>query len=163
MELPEDVVEDVRSRLRRIAGQVQGIERVWAEGRDCRDVVTPLTAVSKAGDSAGFKLVAGGLTYCPRIQKRPRPLGTRSLRSRRCSWTWREHVISTPGRAEGPYPAPHPADTLGGMLRVVGGRSVRDRVLAGPASIVSGGPTASRSDVSGRAGGQRETVRWLAS
>ena len=64
MELPEDVVDDVRMRLRRIASQVHGIERMLAEGRDCRDIVTQMTAVSKAVDKAGFRLVAGGLTYC---------------------------------------------------------------------------------------------------
>lgn len=64
MELPDEVVDDVRKRLRRIAGQVQGIERMLAEGRECRDVVMQLTAVSKAVDRAGFKLVAAGLTYC---------------------------------------------------------------------------------------------------
>jgi len=64
MELPEDVVEDVRQRLRRIAGQVQGVERMLAEGRECRDIVMQLTAISKAVDRAGLKLVAGGLTYC---------------------------------------------------------------------------------------------------
>lgn len=64
MELPDAVVDDVRKRLRRIAGQVQGIERMLSDGRECRDIVTQLTAVSKAIDRAGFKLVAGGLTYC---------------------------------------------------------------------------------------------------
>ena len=64
VELPEDVVEDVRKRLRRMAGQVQGIERTLAEGRDCLYVVMQLTAVSQAVDTAGFKLVAGGSTYC---------------------------------------------------------------------------------------------------
>jgi len=64
VELPDAVVDDVRKRLRRIAGQVQGIERMLSDGRECRDIVTQLTAVSKAIDRAGFKLVAGGLTYC---------------------------------------------------------------------------------------------------
>ena len=64
MELPNEVVDDVRKRLRRIAGQVEGIERMLSDGRDCRDVITQLAAVSKALDRAGFKLVAGGLTYC---------------------------------------------------------------------------------------------------
>jgi DNA-binding FrmR family transcriptional regulator len=64
MELPNEVVDDVRTRLRRVAGQVQGIERMLAEGRECRDVVTQLAAVSRAVDRAGFKLVAAGLTYC---------------------------------------------------------------------------------------------------
>lgn len=64
MDLPEDVVTDVRVRLRRVAGQVQGVERMLADGRECRDVVNQLTAASKALEQAGFKLVAAGLTYC---------------------------------------------------------------------------------------------------
>ena len=64
VDLPPPIVDDVRKRLRRIAGQVEGIERMLADGRDCRDVLTQLAAVSKALDRAGFKLVAGGLTYC---------------------------------------------------------------------------------------------------
>lgn len=64
MQLPDEVVDDVRKRLHRIAGQVQGIERMLDEGRECRDIVNQLSAVSKAVDRAGFKLVAAGLTYC---------------------------------------------------------------------------------------------------
>jgi DNA-binding FrmR family transcriptional regulator len=64
MQLPTEVVEDVRKRLRRAAGQVQAVERMLAEGRECRDVVTQLSAATKALEQAGFKLVASGLTYC---------------------------------------------------------------------------------------------------
>ncbi len=64
MQLPDDVVDDVRKRLRRVAGQVQGVERMLEEGRECRDVVTQLSAASKALEQAGFRLVAAGLTYC---------------------------------------------------------------------------------------------------
>jgi DNA-binding FrmR family transcriptional regulator len=64
MELPEDVVEDVRKRLRRIARQVQGVERMLVEGRECRDVIAQLSAATKALEQAGFKLVASGLVYC---------------------------------------------------------------------------------------------------
>ena len=64
MELPEDVVDDVRKRLRRVAGQVQGVERMLEEGRECRDVVAQLSASTKALEQAGFKLVASGLAYC---------------------------------------------------------------------------------------------------
>ncbi|MGH9035961.1 MAG: metal-sensitive transcriptional regulator [Acidimicrobiia bacterium] len=64
MELPPEVVSDVRTRLRRAAGQVQAVERMLAEGRECRDVVTQLSAATKALEQAGFKLVAAGLTYC---------------------------------------------------------------------------------------------------
>jgi DNA-binding FrmR family transcriptional regulator len=64
MELPAEVVDDVRKRLRRAAGQVQAVERMLAEGKECRDVVTQLSAATKALEQAGFKLVAAGLTYC---------------------------------------------------------------------------------------------------
>jgi DNA-binding FrmR family transcriptional regulator len=64
MQLPEPVVDDVRKRLRRAAGQVQAVERMLAEGKECRDVVTQLSAATKALEQAGFKLVAAGLTYC---------------------------------------------------------------------------------------------------
>ncbi len=64
MQLPDDVVDDVRKRLRRIAGQVQGVERMLDEGRECRDVVTQISAATKALEQAGFQLVAAGLTYC---------------------------------------------------------------------------------------------------
>ncbi len=64
MELPESVIEDVRKRLRRAAGQVQGVERMLDEGRDCREIITQLSAATKALEQAGFRLVASGLTYC---------------------------------------------------------------------------------------------------
>jgi DNA-binding FrmR family transcriptional regulator len=64
MELPAEVVADVRKRLRRAAGQVQAVERMLAEGAECRDVVTQLSAATRALEQAGFKLVAAGLTYC---------------------------------------------------------------------------------------------------
>ena len=64
MELPEDVVADVRTRLHRVAGQIEGIERMLDARRECRDVVTQISAATKALEQAGFRLVAAGLTYC---------------------------------------------------------------------------------------------------
>ncbi len=64
MEIPEEVVADVSKRLRRVAGQVQGVVRMLEEGRECRDVVAQLSAATKALEQAGFKLVASGLTFC---------------------------------------------------------------------------------------------------
>ena len=64
MKIPETVIDDVRTRLRRAAGQVQAVERMLAEGRECREVVTQISAATKALEQAGFKLVAAGLTYC---------------------------------------------------------------------------------------------------
>jgi DNA-binding FrmR family transcriptional regulator len=64
MDLPEDTVSDVIRRLRRVEGQVKGIQQMLEDGRDCRDVVTQLSAANKALEQAGFVLVAAGLTWC---------------------------------------------------------------------------------------------------
>lgn len=64
MELPEEVIDDLRKRLRRVAGQVQGVEKMLEEGRECRDIVTQLSAANRALEQAGFRLVSAGLTYC---------------------------------------------------------------------------------------------------
>ena len=64
MQLPDEVVEDLRKRLRRAGGQVQAIENMLAEGLECRDVVTQLSAATKALDQVGFRLIASGLSYC---------------------------------------------------------------------------------------------------
>jgi DNA-binding FrmR family transcriptional regulator len=64
MELPEDTIEDLLKRLKRVEGQVRGIQQMLTDGRECRDVVTQISAAGKALEQAGFKLVASGLTYC---------------------------------------------------------------------------------------------------
>jgi DNA-binding FrmR family transcriptional regulator len=64
MEIPDDVIEDIRRRLHRVSGQLAGIERMLDDGRECKDVVTQISAAARALEQAGFKLVAAGLTYC---------------------------------------------------------------------------------------------------
>jgi DNA-binding FrmR family transcriptional regulator len=64
MELPEDTVADLLKRLRRVEGQVRGIQQMLSEARDCRDVVTQISAANKALEQTGFLLVAAGLTWC---------------------------------------------------------------------------------------------------
>ena len=64
MELPDEVIEDIRKRLHRVSGQLGGIERMLDDGRECKDVVTQISAATKALEQTGFKLVAAGLTYC---------------------------------------------------------------------------------------------------
>ena len=64
MELPEETVSDLIKRLRRVEGQVRGIQQMLSDNRDCRDIVTQLSAANKALEQAGFSLVAAGLTWC---------------------------------------------------------------------------------------------------
>ncbi|MDH6193592.1 DNA-binding FrmR family transcriptional regulator [Mycobacterium frederiksbergense] len=54
----EDTIALVLNRLRRAQGQLSGVISMIEQGRDCRDVVTQLAAVSRALDRAGFKIVA---------------------------------------------------------------------------------------------------------
>ncbi len=64
MELPEDTIIGLTKRLKRAEGQVRGVQQMLAEGRDCREILTQLSAVTKALEQAGFLLVAAGLTWC---------------------------------------------------------------------------------------------------
>ena len=60
----EDSIALVLNRLRRAQGQLAGVISMIEQGRDCKDVVTQLAAVSRALDRAGFKIVATGLKEC---------------------------------------------------------------------------------------------------
>jgi DNA-binding FrmR family transcriptional regulator len=64
MRFPEQVSTDVHNRLRRIEGQVRGLQRLIDEGAECRDVVTQLAAVQSAIQKVGFKLVSAGMQHC---------------------------------------------------------------------------------------------------
>ena len=57
-------VAEILNRLRRAQGQLGGVIAMVEQGRECKDVVIQLAAVSKALDRAGFKLVACGLREC---------------------------------------------------------------------------------------------------
>lgn len=60
----EASIAQVLNRLRRAHGQLAGVIAMIEAGRDCKDVVTQLAAVSRALDRAGFKIVASGLREC---------------------------------------------------------------------------------------------------
>lgn len=64
MQLDDDAVKITINRLRRAEGQIAGVIRMLEQGRECKDVVTQLAAVSRALDKAGFTIVASGLKQC---------------------------------------------------------------------------------------------------
>ena len=64
MKIDEEVTGPVLNRLRRAQGQLAGVIAMIEAGRDCKDVVTQLAAVSRALDRAGFKIVASGMRQC---------------------------------------------------------------------------------------------------
>jgi len=60
----EDSIALVLNRLRRAQGQLAGVISMIEQGRECKDVVTQLAAVSRALDKAGFKIIATGMRHC---------------------------------------------------------------------------------------------------
>ncbi|MBK5286928.1 MAG: metal-sensitive transcriptional regulator [Acidimicrobiia bacterium] len=63
-ELEPEAADDLHRRLRRIEGQVRGIQQMLTDSRDCREVVTQIAAANKALEQVGFLLVSAGLTWC---------------------------------------------------------------------------------------------------
>jgi DNA-binding FrmR family transcriptional regulator len=64
MTVDDEAMGAVLNRLRRAQGQLAGVISMIESGRDCKDVVTQLAAVSRALDRAGFKIVASGMRQC---------------------------------------------------------------------------------------------------
>ena len=64
MQLDTSELTPVVNRLKRAQGQLAAVTRMLEEGRDCKDIVTQLAAVSKALDKAGFAIIATGLEQC---------------------------------------------------------------------------------------------------
>jgi DNA-binding FrmR family transcriptional regulator len=64
MQVDNESIGAVLNRLRRAQGQLAGVIAMIESGRDCKDVVTQLAAVSRALDRAGFKIVASGMRQC---------------------------------------------------------------------------------------------------
>lgn len=61
MQFPAEVNADVLTRLRRVEGQIRGLQRMIEEGDQCRDIVTQLAAARGALDRIGFKLMSSAL------------------------------------------------------------------------------------------------------
>src|SRR5215212_10093212 len=56
--------DQLRGRLRRIEGQVRGIERMIDDDRYCIDVLTQISAVQAALDKVALGLLDGHARHC---------------------------------------------------------------------------------------------------
>lgn len=63
---------DVLLRLRRIEGQVRGIQRMVEEGRDCRDIVTQVAAIRSALTSVNSVVLQCYAHNCLEGEDQPR-------------------------------------------------------------------------------------------
>lgn len=59
-----DRKDDVRRRLRRVEGQVRGIQRMVDEDRYCIDVLDQVAAVTRALQSVAIELMDDHLAHC---------------------------------------------------------------------------------------------------
>jgi Uncharacterized protein conserved in bacteria len=74
-EIEPNTAADLQRRLRRIEGQVRGLQQMLTDERDCREVVTQIAAANKALEQVGFLLVSAGLTWCLENPKRSAAAG----------------------------------------------------------------------------------------
>ena len=64
MEISVEVKDDLQKRLRRVEGQIRGIQAMIDEDRECREIVTQIAAATKALEQVGFRMLASGLASC---------------------------------------------------------------------------------------------------
>lgn len=56
--------DEVLLRLRRIEGQVRGVQRMVEEGRDCREIVTQVAAIKSALGSVNSQVLQCYASNC---------------------------------------------------------------------------------------------------
>jgi DNA-binding FrmR family transcriptional regulator len=52
------------NRLRRIEGQIRGLQRLLEEGKSCQEVLVQLAAARSALDEVGKRVIASGMKDC---------------------------------------------------------------------------------------------------
>ena len=57
-------VDSIVKRIKRAQGQLGAVARMIEEGRSCEDVVTQISAASKAINTAAFTLISSSLEEC---------------------------------------------------------------------------------------------------
>lgn len=62
--MPSDIQTDLINRLKRIEGQIRGLQRLINEGKDCVEVVNQLAAARKALDKVGFIILTNRMQEC---------------------------------------------------------------------------------------------------
>ena len=60
----EEQVTAIAKRIKRAQGQLGAVARMLEEGRNCDEIVTQMSAVSKAVNTAAFTLLSTSLREC---------------------------------------------------------------------------------------------------
>ena len=60
----EELERDILLRLKKVEGQVRGIQRMVEEKRDCAEVIGQLMAIRSAIDKVGLLLIDNQIDFC---------------------------------------------------------------------------------------------------
>lgn len=60
----QEQVVAITKRIKRAQGQLGAVARMLEEGRSCDEIVTQMSAVSKAVNTAAFTLISSSLKEC---------------------------------------------------------------------------------------------------
>lgn len=60
----EEQVAAISKRIKRAQGQLGAVARMLDEGRNCEEIITQMSAVSKAVNTAAFTLLSASLKEC---------------------------------------------------------------------------------------------------
>lgn len=63
-----EYTDALKNRLKRIEGQARGVLRMMEEEKDCKDVITQLSAIRSAVDKAILFVVGANMESCIRQQ-----------------------------------------------------------------------------------------------
>lgn len=69
--------EQIQGRLRRVEGQIRGIQKMIEQDRDCESIVTQLMAARAALDKASLMIITRHLKQC--LAEPPLPGGADNL------------------------------------------------------------------------------------
>jgi CsoR family transcriptional regulator, copper-sensing transcriptional repressor len=79
LRLDKNVETAIQTRLRRIEGQVAGLQRMLETGRDCSEIAQQVAAARAALDRVAIDLVAAGLERCLRMELNGQPQAAAAL------------------------------------------------------------------------------------
>lgn len=64
MDLQAEHHDDIIKRLKRVEGQIRGLQAMIEDDRDCNDVLTQFAAANRALSRAGFRFFSATMEQC---------------------------------------------------------------------------------------------------
>ncbi len=64
MDIPSEDRDEIIKRLRRVEGQIRGLQNMIEEGRNCNDTLTQFAAANRALSRAGFRFLSATMEQC---------------------------------------------------------------------------------------------------